>query len=212
MKDGLGNLQDVFAVDAAHIKANNIIVKSDDEEQHASKPTTGVVLAICGKGAANESVLLGFCIGQSESKELILLFLAFLADNGIVIDQPQYTVLGDRGSAIVAALGDALITALFMYCEQHLKRNLKGQDFKATDDLLGDYSAIVNAVTEDEFIRRMDLLKVKCPQMHTYLSNVDPTGNWVLWKAIQRGNRLMGVHSDNMVETILSTNQQSSNQ
>lgn len=162
------------------------------------------MLAICGKGAANESVLLGFCIGQAESKELILHFLAFLAYNRIVIDQPQYTVLGDRGRAIVAALGEALTSALFMYCEQHLKRNLKGQDFEATDDLLRDYSAIVNAVTEHEYNRRMALLQVKCPQMHTYLSNVDPTGNWVLWKAIHRGNRLMGVHSDNMVETIFA--------
>jgi len=92
-----------------------------------------------------------------------------------------------------------------MYCEQHLKRNLQAQtSFTATKPLIKVYHDIVNAVTEKESNDHMALLLQLCPEMHAYLCNVDPTGSWVLWKAIKRGNCLMGVHSDNMVESVFA--------
>ena len=121
------------------------------------------------------------------------------------MNKPDITLLTDRGTAILPALENFYDRAFKKPCPVHIKRNLiqKGFTGKTLSNL---YWKATNACSEYEFKSIMTEMTSssngKGAAMAAYLSEIDQ--DWQLYKAIERGNLIYEMNSDNLVESAFS--------
>ena len=120
------------------------------------------------------------------------------------MNEPDSTILTDRGAAIVACIKKYYFLAFMKPCAIHIKRNLISHGF-SSETLLKLYWKATNACTKDEYVKVMAEMSIsgngKGEQMKKYLEEIP---NWQLYKAILNGNIIYGMTSDNLVEQVFS--------
>ena len=159
-----------------------------------------ILTAITGRTANNENILYGFCLGYSEKAEDIGLLIELMRRNNVDLNQRRITVLSDRGTAILKAIRDYLPNALQMCCMKHISDNLRSKK-------MGKYVALAskarNCVTESKYKEVMTQLHISSSECYNYLTSIEE--NWQLYKAIERGNALYGMKTDNLVEQFFAS-------
>jgi hypothetical protein len=126
-----------------------------------------------------------------------------MVDSNIKLNDPSITVISDRSAAIKRAIDDNVGLAYHAYCPLHIERNLKARHWAAHLNL---YHAARRAENEHIFLVRMAKIEVVCPEMHTYLANLED--GWQCYKLYERsdqhGNMMFNIMSDNIVEQVFS--------
>ena len=120
------------------------------------------------------------------------------------MNNSDITILSDRGPAILNALNRHCNKAFLKPCPLHIKRNLIHHGY-STKKLLSLYWEATNAPTFSQYENIMREMRTagngKGEKMAQYLEEID---NWQLYKAVERGNRIYEMKSDNIVEITFS--------
>lgn len=157
------------------------------------------VSLVSGRTLDNKMILYGYCLGYSENIEDLSYFFDFLQEHGLPLNRPEMTILTDRGGAILNTVKVAFPLALHHLCPLHLKRNVQAK--KATPEIITHFWRIACATTQASCERKMQELRsmgAKGEEIFKYLSQI--SGDWQRWKVDKRGNILLFMMSDNVIE------------
>jgi hypothetical protein len=110
-----------------------------------------------------------------------------------VINQPQYTILSDRGTAERSFVDSELSSCFKIFCGVHMTRNLKANRWTSYLPLFWNAR---NAPTRIQHHKCMEKIKSKCLPMYT--------DRWQLYLAIESGRMMYDWKSDNIVEHIFA--------
>jgi hypothetical protein len=136
-------------------------------------------------------------LSYSESAENLNAFLDFVYECGIRMDRPGYTLISDRGSAIISSVTGRFHSMKHHFCSKHLERNLKSKGWTAHLSL---YWRARNAISSGAYLAAMNELKLRCSAMYTYLSAIE---NWSLFELTEAKpmHMIFGMQSSNLVES-----------
>jgi hypothetical protein len=98
----LNYLFPVVGLDAAHMK--DIIIYHNSKTHPRTLLEKMFVSVLSGRVVGNHTIILAFMLSYSESAENMNAFLDFVEECGIKMDKPGYTLISDRGSAILSSV------------------------------------------------------------------------------------------------------------
>ena len=101
-------------IDGAHMKTVNL------GPNEKLRDMTFILLT--GKLVGNNEVVLAWILAYTENSIDIKYMLTTMADNGIIIDRKEVTMVSDRGSALIKSYEDFFKAASHKYCDLHITR------------------------------------------------------------------------------------------
>ncbi|XRB23661.1 hypothetical protein RI054_35g135150 [Pseudoscourfieldia marina] len=113
------------------------------------------------------------------------------------MNSSSFTIISDRGSAVLAAIEECLPHAHSLWCCIHLFRN--SIDFGG-EYRLNQFMKIVDASTPDDFQEALDELRATKPKAAQYLENQTPYEKWQQHYLTKAGARRWGRTTSNAVE------------
>jgi len=88
------------------------------------------VTMISGRTLDNTNMPVAFAISQADSSDTMNKLYEFSRRNGVDIDQPDFILLSDRGSAVLKHFSQTYKHMHHMYCQKHLAGNLVEKGWK----------------------------------------------------------------------------------
>ena len=148
----------------------------------------------------NNNAILCFMLSYAECSEEINAMFQFMEEKGASINKPGFTLISDRGSAILSSLSGRFTHVKHHCCSKHLERNLKTHGWTKH---LGLFWAARNAVTRAQYVDAMNNIRIASIPMHEYLMSIP---NWALFELIEAtpSHMIFGMKSSNIVEGIIT--------
>jgi hypothetical protein len=113
------------------------------------------VTAFSGRLAGNKLITYALVLSYSECSEDIQWMLNSMKELGINLDKPNYTLLSDRGTAIIKAVSNSFTFAYSHYCSKHLERNLKAKGFGSHLALFWEAACATTVVQYKEVMQKI---------------------------------------------------------
>ena len=198
VQDFIPFLYPVLGIDAGAMKIPKIYSKkiAMTDKQYCTEDMVVTVLA--GRIPGNQILILGFVLGYTECSDDIIFLFELARANGISFDRHGWTILSDRGSALIKAHSHIFTNSLQQFCAKHLSRNLIARGWKRHLNL---FWSARNAVTLNAHCDAMNKIRAINNPMYEYLNGIE---NWQVYKVVEKGNMLFNMKSDNIVEGIMS--------
>ncbi|XP_042059665.1 uncharacterized protein LOC121804202 [Salvia splendens] len=120
----------------------------------------------------------GLLVTEAESYDLWKWFLAYLSkDHHIQENAPRYVFMSDQQKGLAKAILEDFPQSEHRFCVQHIYNNFKkrfiGENFK---EILWEFAP---STTHEQYVERMDTLRIIYPQAHQYILGVAPKQKWV---------------------------------
>ncbi|XP_042019034.1 uncharacterized protein LOC121766865 [Salvia splendens] len=138
----------------------------------------GQLMTAMGIDPNNDWWPIAWTVMEAESYEKWKWFLGYLADDlHIQKNAPRFVFMSDQQKGLAKAILEDFPQSEHRLCVQHIYNNFKkrfiGENFK---EMLWE---LASSTTPEQYVERMDAVRIIYPQAHQYLLGVAPKEKWV---------------------------------
>ncbi|XP_042023008.1 uncharacterized protein LOC121770324 [Salvia splendens] len=121
---------------------------------------------------------IAWAVTEAESYEQWKWFLGYLAEDLLIHENaPRFVFMSDQQKGLAKVILEDFPQSEHRFCVQHIYNNFKkrfiGENFK---EMLWE---LASSTTQEEYVERMNALRIIYPQAHQYLLGVAPKEKWV---------------------------------
>lgn len=142
-------------------------------------------------------MLLACAVCQSENAADITGLINFAREeNGIEFNRSDFTVVIDRGAALLAVASTALAKTFKFHCSEHLKRNLKSNGFSKR--IVQIFEKAVHTCSARDYQKYVREIQETDAAAWSYLEQLPYA--WSCRHALENQMPLYGITTNNLVE------------